>query len=77
MAEKVGFEPTDGVNRQTISSRSRYDRFDTSPDVFQQLTNFKDLNKKIEQCTKALLYFSVPRLSLMCIGTTNRTTISI
>ena len=45
MAEKVGFEPTDGVNRQTISSRSRYDRFDTSPDVFQQLTNFKDLHK--------------------------------
>lgn len=31
MAEGVGFEPTDGVNRQTISSRSRYDHFDTSP----------------------------------------------
>ena len=31
VAEKVGFEPTDGVNRQTISSRSRYDHFDTSP----------------------------------------------
>ena len=31
VAETVGFEPTDGVNRQTISSRSRYDHFDTSP----------------------------------------------
>ena len=31
MAETVGFEPTDGFTRQTISSRSRYDRFDTSP----------------------------------------------
>ncbi len=33
MAEKVGFEPTDGFTRQTISSRSRYDHFDTSPYV--------------------------------------------
>ncbi len=31
LAEKVGFEPTDGFTRQTISSRSRYDHFDTSP----------------------------------------------
>ena len=31
LAETVGFEPTDGVSRQTISSRSRYDHFDTSP----------------------------------------------
>lgn len=31
MAEEVGFEPTDGLHRQTISSRSRYDHFDTPP----------------------------------------------
>lgn len=31
MAEEVGFEPTDGSHRQTISSRSRYDHFDTPP----------------------------------------------
>ena len=30
LAQRVGFEPTDGVNRQTISSRSRYDHFDTA-----------------------------------------------
>ena len=27
----MGFEPTDGFTRQTISSRSRYDLFDTAP----------------------------------------------
>ena len=31
LAERVGFEPTDGFTRQTISSRSRYDLFDTAP----------------------------------------------
>lgn len=32
MAEGVGFEPTGRLNTgQTISSRSRYDHFDTSP----------------------------------------------
>ncbi len=31
MAEMVGFEPTERVTAQTISSRSRYDHFDTSP----------------------------------------------
>ena len=31
MAEEVGFEPTGGLHRQTISSRSRYDHFDTPP----------------------------------------------
>lgn len=34
MAEEVGFEPTDGLSRQTISSRSRYDHFDTPPCLF-------------------------------------------
>lgn len=31
LAETVGFEPTEPIKVQTISSRSRYDRFDTSP----------------------------------------------
>ena len=31
MAEMVGFEPTERFTAQTISSRSRYDHFDTSP----------------------------------------------
>ncbi len=33
MAEMVGFEPTERVTVQTISSRSRYDHFDTSPTI--------------------------------------------
>ena len=34
MAEGVGFEPTDRLNTdQTISSRSRYDHFDSPPDM--------------------------------------------
>ena len=34
MAEGVGFEPTDRLNTdQTISSRSRYDHFDSPPDI--------------------------------------------
>lgn len=36
MAEGVGFEPTGRLNTdQTISSRSRYDHFDTSPLIRQ------------------------------------------
>ncbi len=31
LAEMVGFEPTEPIKAQTISSRSRYDHFDTSP----------------------------------------------
>ena len=31
MAETVGFEPTCRFTGKTISSRSRYDHFDTSP----------------------------------------------
>ena len=33
LAEMVGFEPTERFTAQTISSRSRYDHFDTSPQV--------------------------------------------
>ena len=31
LAEMVGFEPTCPIKDKTISSRSRYDHFDTSP----------------------------------------------
>ena len=31
MAEAVGFEPTDDFTRHSISSRDRYDHFDTPP----------------------------------------------
>ena len=34
LAEMVGFEPTCLIKDKTISSRSRYDRFDTSPSIF-------------------------------------------
>ena len=34
LAEMVGFEPTCPIKDKTISSRSRYDRFDTSPSMF-------------------------------------------
>ena len=33
LAEKVGFEPTWRVTANSISSRARYDHFDTSPCV--------------------------------------------
>ena len=37
LAETVGFEPTDRlITDQTISSRSRYDHFDTSPNDLSQ-----------------------------------------
>ena len=34
LAEMVGFEPTCPIKDKTISSRSRYGRFDTSPSIF-------------------------------------------
>ena len=34
LAEMVGFEPTCPIKDKTISSRSRYDRFATSPSIF-------------------------------------------
>ncbi len=34
MAERVGFEPTEGVSPQLISSQSRCDHFDTAPGYF-------------------------------------------
>ena len=33
LAEMVGFEPTCPIKDKTISSRSRYDRFDTSANL--------------------------------------------
>ena len=34
MAEKVGFEPTVPFLVHSISSRGRYNHFDTSPNIF-------------------------------------------
>ena len=48
MAETVGFEPTDRlITSQTISSRSRYDHFDTSPriDVFRSINHCRKKSK--------------------------------
>lgn len=40
MAEGVGFEPTGRLNTgQTISSRSRYDRFDTTPSIYLHISS--------------------------------------
>ena len=46
LAEMVGFEPTCPVKDKTISSRSRYDRFDTSPSIFSwQIYDFYITNQ--------------------------------
>ena len=37
MAEAVGFEPTGDFTRHSISSRDRYDHFDTPPYGWQQM----------------------------------------
>ena len=43
----VGFEPTERVTAQTISSRSRYDHFDTSPNNLDIITQQKKkINRK-------------------------------
>ena len=51
MAERVGFEPTCGVNHKLISSQPRYDRFDTAPLEFCGIISairkkIKDFRKK-------------------------------
>ncbi len=45
LAEMVGFEPTCPAKDKTISNRSRYDHFDTSPCAL----NYSIINKKIMQ----------------------------
>ena len=46
LAEMVGFEPTCPIKDKTISSRSRYDRFDTSPSIFSwQIYNLYIVNR--------------------------------
>ena len=48
MAERVGLEPTDGFTRQTISSRSRYDLFDTAPyEIVGMQTTGKRIGYKV------------------------------
>lgn len=49
VAEEVGFEPTDGLHRQTISSRSRYDHFDTPPYTIKMLRQKQVLIKALER----------------------------
>ena len=39
LAEMVGFEPTCPAKDKTISNRSRYDHFDTSPYYYDILTH--------------------------------------
>ena len=46
MAETVGFEPTVLFTVQTISSRSRYDHFDTSA---YMSTHFREMNAYLIQ----------------------------
>lgn len=61
MAEGVGFEPTGRLNTgQTISSRSRYDHFDTTPCIYLHISPQKNLGKRRElmERTKGYLLFN-------------------
>ena len=44
LAETVGFEPTCRLPDNTISSRARYDLFDTSPQIFKILYIIPDID---------------------------------
>ncbi len=52
LAERVGFEPTDGFTRQTISSRSRYDLFDTAP--YEIRGRRRPENQSAAKCRKSV-----------------------
>ena len=57
MAEEVGFEPTERVQAaQTISSRSRYDHFDTSPRWQRQVRkeNYTAWRGKLQMLAEAI-----------------------
>ena len=41
LAERVGFEPTCGFTRNSISSRARYDHFDTAPYSIAEQNDYK------------------------------------
>ena len=56
VAETVGFEPTDRlITDQTISSRSRYDHFDTSPHIFQPVDRRKNQYSVVWKTVSILL----------------------
>ena len=48
VAEEVGFEPTCPVKDNSISSRARYDHFDTPPYI--SLKNSSVINYKVYCC---------------------------
>ena len=48
----MGFEPTDGFTRQTISSRSRYDLFDTAP--YEIRGRKRPENQSAAKCRKSV-----------------------
>ena len=48
----MGFEPTDGFTRQTISSRSRYDLFDTAP--YEIVGCKRPENQSAAKCRKSV-----------------------
>jgi hypothetical protein len=65
MAEEVGFEPTERVQAaQTISSRSRYDHFDTPP-----YSVFDVLSEKGENYTRELVIFRKRALRFLPVTT--------
>ena len=49
LAQRVGFEPTDGINLQTISNRSRYSHFDTAAFLFPTYCLFVITNRQYEE----------------------------
>ena len=65
MAEEGGFEPTERVQAaQTISSRSRYDHFDTPP-----YSVFDVLSEKGENYTRELVIFRKRALRFLPVTT--------
>ncbi len=48
LAEAVGFEPTDDFTRHSISSRDRYDHFDTLPYILICLSTLLLYHKEIK-----------------------------
>lgn len=63
LAETVGFEPTDGFTRQTISSRSRYDHFDTSPNGKSKIVRKLHRRQNNLLSVTFIIYMIVPQKS--------------
>ncbi len=58
LAEMVGFEPTCPVKDKTISSRSRYDHFDTSPYIFTRFLPQKNFGINPGKKSKILSFYN-------------------